>query len=144
MQFYVLAHIQYTLQSFKLFNFHLQITLHLFVLLLSSCMVCPAAQDRYACVLCIGTYIIPKKKQHNSAKLLYNLNYLRVRQIDNIQLADSHSDPYHIPSETQTKHTSAYSLRLNKLFIGVEGFELAPKQDSLMRNVQGNNYIFAK
>jgi hypothetical protein len=28
--------------------------------------------------------------------------------------------------------------------IGVEGFKLAPKQDSLMRNDQGKNHIFVK
>ncbi len=35
--------------------------------------------------------------------------------LDNIQLANSHPDPYHIPFETQTKNASTYSLRLNFL-----------------------------
>jgi hypothetical protein len=35
---------------------------------------------------------------------------------DKIQQANSHPDPYHIPSDMQTKNTSAYSLHLRPTF----------------------------
>jgi hypothetical protein len=66
-------------------------------------------------------------KQHYK---LSNLNTL-----DSIQPANSHPDSYHIPSETKTKNTSAYSLHLNDHFYIRARVKIPPEHIELILHV---------
>jgi hypothetical protein len=49
-----------------------------------------------------------------------------------------------IVSETGYISRVTFYVFVTYILGGVEGFELAPKQDSSMRNVRGKNHIFVK